>query len=50
MVSDIQTRFQDLKGCESQIGYMKDIIAMLVEKSRYEGLNISIPKGALRRT
>ncbi len=47
MVSDIQTRFQDLKGCESQIGYMKDIIAMLVEKSRYEGLNISIPKGAL---
>ncbi|HBA46466.1 MAG TPA: hypothetical protein DCZ91_01415 [Lachnospiraceae bacterium] len=47
MVSDIETRFKDLKGCDSQIRYMKDIIALLVEKSMYEGLNISIPKGAL---
>lgn len=47
MVSDIDTRFRDLKGCDNQIGYMRDIISMLLEKSRYEGLNINIPKGAL---
>lgn len=47
MIFDIKTRFNDLVGCDSQIGYMKDIIDMFLKKSLYEQSNITVPKGAL---
>ncbi len=47
MISDIDTRFTDLVGCDAQIEYMRSIIDMLVNKGRYSSYNITIPKGAL---
>lgn len=47
MISDIETRFADLVGCENQIEYMQSIINMLADKSRYSGCQITVPKGAL---
>lgn len=47
IISDIDTRFSDLVGCENQIEYMRSIIRLLVNNSRYDSYNITVPKGAL---
>lgn len=47
VITDIDTRFTDLVGCETQIAYMKSIIDMLVNKSVYEDNRLTVPKGAL---
>lgn len=47
VITDIDIRFSDLIGCDSQVAYMQSIIEMLVNKSVYENYNMSIPKGAL---
>lgn len=47
MIYDNETRFTDLVGCGSQVGYMQSIIDMLLEKNRYDRLHMTVPKGAL---
>lgn len=47
MISDIETRFENLVGCENQIAYMQSIIDMLAEKLLYDRYHITVPKGAL---
>ena len=47
VVTDIDIRFSDLVGCDSQISYMQSIIDMLVNKGIYEDSRLTIPKGAL---
>lgn len=47
MIYDNETRFTDLVGCGSQVGYMQSIIDMLLEKDRYDRLHMTVPKGAL---
>ncbi len=47
MITDIDTRFDDLEGCENQTGYMQSIIDMLAERVRYDRYHITVPKGAL---
>lgn len=47
VITDIDTRFKDLVGCESQIAYMQSIIDLLVNKAVYEEKNLTVPKGAL---
>lgn len=47
VVTDIDTRFSDLVGCNIQINYMKNIVEMLVNKSVYDSFGLKIPKGAL---
>ena len=47
VITDIDTRFKDLIGCESQIAYMQSIIDMLVNKGIYEKNDLTVPKGAL---
>lgn len=47
VITDIDTRFTDLVGCDSQIAYMKNIIDMLVKKGIYEDCRLNVPKGAL---
>lgn len=47
VITDIDTRFSDLVGCNSQIAYMQSIIEMLVNKCIYDNYNINVPKGAL---
>lgn len=47
IITDVETRFRDLEGCDNQKDYMQSIIDMLVEKSEYDEHNITVPKGAL---
>lgn len=47
VITDIETRFSDLVGCDTQINSMKNIVEMLVNKSVYDSFNLKIPKGAL---
>lgn len=47
MISDNDTRFSDLIGCDSQIEYMKKIINMFASKDDYMEQNITVPKGVL---
>ena len=47
VITDIDTRFDDVVGCEEQKTYMRGIIEMLVNKSAYDDLKLTVPKGAL---
>ncbi|MCH5209260.1 MAG: AAA family ATPase [Oscillospiraceae bacterium] len=50
IITDIDTRFdKDLVGCGDQITYMRSIIDVLANKSKYGDLNLIVPKGALMK-
>ena len=48
VITDIDTHFSDLVGCDSQMAYMQNVvISMLVQKSVYDDRNLTVPKGCL---
>lgn len=47
VITDIDACFSDVVGCEEQKEYLKSIIEMLINKSVYNDLKITVPKGAL---
>lgn len=50
VITDIDTRFSDLVGCDAQIAYMQSIVDMLVNSvtsNFYDDNHLAVPKGAL---